>query len=46
MAGDLYGIGIQIEDATDSLNRLRQSFVAARLKVNNKPGSGSVRPDG
>jgi hypothetical protein len=46
MAGDLYRIGIQIEDATDSLYRLRQSLIAARLQVNNKPRSGSVWPDG
>jgi hypothetical protein len=46
MAGDLYRIGIQIEDTTDSLYRLRQSLIATRLKVNNKPGSGSVWPDG
>jgi len=42
MAGNLNRIGTQVEDATDPLDRLRQPFIAGRLKVNNELGSSSI----
>jgi hypothetical protein len=44
MAGDLYRVGIEIEDATDSLYGMSQSLITGCLKVHNQLGIGIVWP--
>jgi hypothetical protein len=45
VTGDLDGIGIEVENSTDTFHRLRQSLVTAYFKVNNEPRPGVVWPD-